>query len=87
MSLALRGTRRSLYASITTVSSAPSFSRYFHSSTPLFQDETLGNQNPATEAVSALENGATEQTIDDQMAEIKSQLDASNKEAGSCCLL
>lgn len=42
----------------------------------------MGNQTPATEAASASENGATAQTIDDQMAEIKSQLDASNKEVG-----
>ena len=60
----------------------PSFSRLLHSSAPLFQDETLGNQNPATETASESVSGTTEQTIDSQLGEIKSQLDASNKEVG-----
>lgn len=64
---------------------ATPFFRLFHASSPLFEEETKTEAKPTD--IPAGENAATEektvdQTIEEQLADIKKQLDASSKEVG-----
>ena len=61
------------------------FFRLIHASSPLFEEETKTDVKPTD--IPAGENAAAEektvdQTIEEQLADIKKQLDASSKEVG-----